>query len=201
MSECILSSAYLAPISYYSRLAHTDRTWIETCDSYQKQSYRNRCTIASTDGPLSLTIPVEKPQPGHRQMRDIRISDHGRWRHLHWTALKSAYQSSPFFDYYADELAPFYERKWDFLLDFNADLQRLVCQWIDLDAHPSPTLTYQTDLSPEVEDLRERIHPRLEPLVQVRPYYQVFMQKLGFLNDLSIVDLVFNMGPESILYL
>ncbi len=201
MSECLLGSAYLAPISYYSQLAHCDVVWIETCDSYHKQSYRNRCTIASADGPLSLSIPVEKPLPGHNQMRDIRISDHGRWRHLHWTALKSSYLNSPFFEYYADELAPFYERRWQFLLDFNDDLRRLVCQWIDLETHPRHTQTFQAEPAPGVTDLRERISPHQESIMQVRPYYQVFQQKLGFLNDLSIVDLVFNMGPESILYL
>lgn len=170
-------------------------------DSYQKQTYRNRCVIADANGPLALTIPVEKPLPGRQLMRDIRISDHGRWRHLHWNALKSAYQNSPFFEYYADDFAPFFERKWDFLADFNEDLMHLVCQLTDLKPQTKRTTDYLAQPETGVTDLRAHFDPQQRALQDIRPYYQVFAQKLGFLPDLSIVDLLFNMGPESILYL
>ena len=207
MAQLVLPCCYLAPVSHYARLAHSGDCLLEVCDSYRKQTLRNRCQIASADGPQALTVPVEKPLPGQNRMRDIRISDHGRWRHVHWNALKTAYQSSPFFDYYADELAPFYETKWEFLADFNEDLMRLMCSWIDIEPVIGRTESYSS--AENVSKTRPYFVDETgnsDNLVETSPYinkeyYQVFRQKLGFLPDLSIVDLVFNMGPESILYL
>ncbi len=196
MSDCILSSAYLAPVSYYAQMVRHGHVCIEVMDHYQKQSYRNRCVIADANGPLPLTIPVKKPLPGHNLMRDIRISDHGRWRHLHWNALRSAYQNSPFFEYYADDFAPFYEQRWDFLVDFNEALQRVVCQLLDIEPVVQRTQQYIAVPAADTDDLRELIHPRRESTLPAKPYYQVFAHKRGFLGDLSIVDLLFNMGPE-----
>jgi len=198
--NCILPSAYLAPISYYVQLNRYEKNWIEVCDNYQKQSYRNRCVIAATDGPLPLTVPVVKPEGGKVQMREVKISDHGNWRHLHWNALQSAYRNSPFFEYYADDFAPFYEKKWEFLADFNEELCHLLCRLIDIQPVMNRTSAYHPVLD-DVDDYRERIHPRLPSVSNVKPYYQVFRDRLGFLPDLSIVDLLFNMGPESVLYL
>ncbi|MCF0199352.1 MAG: WbqC family protein, partial [Bacteroidaceae bacterium] len=165
-----------------------------------KQTYRNRCTIASPQGRLDLIVPIVKPEAGKALMRDIRISDHGNWRHLHWNALTSAYRRSPFFDYYVDDFAPFYERKWEFLADFNEALQALVCQLIDV--APVVERTTQFVAQPQAtDDFRTLIHPRLQPTLELRPYYQVFAQQQGFLPGLSIVDLLFNMGPESVLWL
>lgn len=200
MNRPVLLCCYLSPVSHYARLVREGGCLLEVCDSYRKQTLRNRCVIASADGPLALTIPVEKPLPGQNRMRDIRISDHGRWRHVHWNALKTAYQNSPFFEYYADELAPFYEKKWDFLADFNEDLMRLMCRWMDLEPDIHRTESYQGAEGPS--SIKESPAHRTEtfPII-TKEYYQVFRQKLGFLPDLSIVDLLFNMGPESILYL
>lgn len=201
MTQCILSSAYLAPISYYRQLVTHDTCLIEVMDNYQKQSYRNRCIIAHTNGLLPLTIPVEKPQQGKCHTRDIRISDHGRWRHLHWNALCSAYRNTPYFEYYADDFIPFYEQKWTFLADYNEALLQLICQLLDIHPKIQRTATYCTTLPAQTEDLREQIHPRKTPLFHTKPYYQVFSQKTGFCTDLSIVDLLFNMGPEAVLYI
>ncbi len=199
--NCILSSAYLGPVSYYMQLNRHETVWTEVCDNYQKQSYRNRCTIASPNGVQTLSIPVVKPQEGKALMKDIRISDHGNWRHLHWNALQSAYGSSPFFEFYADDFAPFYREKWDSLADFNEQLQRLVCQLIGIAPDVRRTTSYEAVPQKGIADFRESIHPRLTPVEISRKYYQVFASRLGFLPDLSIVDLLFNMGPESILYL
>ncbi len=199
--NCILSSAYLGPVSYYMQLNRHETVWTEVYDNYQKQSYRNRCTIASPNGTQTLSIPVVKPQEGKALMKDIRISDHGNWRHLHWNALQSAYGGSPFFEFYADDFFPFYREKWDFLADFNEQLQLLVCKLIGIVPDVRRTTRYEAAPQEGVVDLRENIHPRLAPVEVSRNYYQVFASRLGFLPDLSIVDLLFNMGPESILYL
>ena len=100
-----LSSAYLAPVEYYTKLLAYDHIYIEQYDHYTKQTYRNRCTIAAPDGELALSIPTVKPNTPKCPMRDIRISDHGNWRHLHWNAIESAYNHTPFFEYYKDDFA------------------------------------------------------------------------------------------------
>ncbi|MDR0962832.1 MAG: WbqC family protein [Mediterranea sp.] len=206
MRIAYLSTAYLAPIQYYSKLLRYDRVYVEQYDHYVKQSYRNRCIIAAPGGELSLTVPIVKPDSGDMLMRDIRISDHGNWRHLHWYALTSAYNHTPFFEYYKDDFAPFYEQKYTFLIDFNEALCRQVCSLIDIQPLVERTASYHIAPLPGADDFRERIHPkkafRTEDSDFVpRPYYQLFEQRHGFLPNLSIVDLLFNMGPESVLYL
>ena len=178
-------SYYLAPISYYARLAHETSVRIDLDEPYSKQTLRNRCYIASPNGPLALTIPVVKFVPYHTPMRDIRISDHGDWRHLHWNALVSSYRRTPFFEYYADDFAPFYEKKWEFLVDYNQALQDLVCEEIGLMANGQIQMTNDKGLTTNGQ----------------RPYYQLFSDRNGFMPDLSIVDLLFNLGPEALLYL
>lgn len=201
----LLPSAYLAPVQYYCKLLAYDRIVVEQHDHYQKQTYRNRCTIAAPGGPLALTVPIVKPDTPKCPMRDIRISDHGNWRHLHWNALESAYNHTPFFEYYKDDFRPFYERRYEFLADFNEALCRLVCSLIDL--HPRMERSTHYEGAPAgADDFRELIHPKrgcqtADPAFRPVPYYQVFQERLGFLPNLSIVDLLFNMGPESLLVL
>ena len=203
--QILLSSAYLPPVQYFAHLQSAEQVWIEQYDHYQKQTYRNRCVIAAPDGPLSLPVPIEKPNTQKACMRDIRISDHGNWRHLHWNAIESAYNHTPFFEYYKDDFRPFYEKKFDFLVDYNEQLCQLVCQLIDIDTSFQRTESYIAEPSNTIIDLRDAIHPKKEvmddALFSAVPYYQVFQERLGFLPNLSIIDLLFNMGPEAILVL
>ena len=206
METAYLSSAYLAPISYYAKLMAYDQVFIEQYDHYVKQTYRNRCNIASPNGEIALTIPTVKPDNAKCPMKDIRISDHGNWRHLHWNAITSADNSSPFFEYYEDDFRPFYEKKFEFLTDFNEELRQLVCSLIDIQPRVAMTHEYKTDFAANEHDFREVIHPKKEfqvvdPEFIAVPYYQVFKEKNGFLPNQSIIDLLFNMGPESLLVL
>lgn len=200
-----LATAYLGPVSYYSKLYAAGTVHMEQCEHYTKQTYRNRCVIASAGGPLALTIPTESNGGEKCLMRDVRISDHGNWRHLHWNALESAYRQTPFFEYYADDFRPFYEKKIEFLFDFNEGLRRLVCSLIGFTPEVVLTDEYQHDVPEGALDLRHTIHPkhdfRHDTAFTARPYYQVFSARHGFLPDLSIADLLFNMGPESLLVL
>jgi hypothetical protein len=138
-------------------------------------------------------------------MRDIRISDHGNWRHLHLNALDSAYRNSPFFEYYIDDFLPFYEKKYEFLYDYNLQLVQLICKFIGMEREIKSTTGYGETDAEQPQDMRTLLsnkHYDISlPGFTPKPYYQTFQQRWGFLPNLSIVDLLFNMGPESILVL
>ena len=201
----VLPCCYLAPVSHYSAYYRADEVRIEVCDHFTKQTLRNRCLIDSPSGALALTIPVVKTE-GKTMMCDVRISDHGNWRHQHWVALESSYRQSPFFEYYADDFAPFYEKKWEFLADFNEELMALVASLLDIQKPISRTTKYEGEVQlPQPLSLYGEEHKKSSPLREGFrggfPYYQVFASRHGFLPDLSIVDLLFNLGPEGVLWL
>jgi len=206
MKTIYLSSAYLAPVEYFSKLKAYDKIYIEQHDHYVKQTYRNRCNIAGPEGVLSLSVPIIRPDTPKCAMKDIRISDHGNWRHLHWNAIESAYNNTPFFEYYKDDLRPFYENKYTFLADFNEELRCKICELMDISPVVEHTASYHTDFLPDEADYREVIHPKkdyteVDQDFLPKPYYQVFESRHGFLPNLSVIDLLFNMGPESVLVL
>ena len=202
LSTVYLSTAYLAPVEYYVQMQIFPEIVIEKHCNYVKQTYRNRCIIASANGLQTLSIPVEKPETLKCLTRDIRIAEHDNWRHLHWNAIKSAYNSTPFFEYYEDDFVVFYEKKHHFLFDFNQSLQAMVIDFLDIQPHIIYSKEYKTSLLPGETDYRELIHPKKNPVTgDFKPYYQVFENKFGFQPNLSIIDLLFNMGPESVLYL
>lgn len=205
--DIYLSSAYLAPINYYAKFVTGNRTFIEKCDNYVKQTYRNRCTIVGANGIMPLSIPVEHKSENKTLTRDIRISDHGNWQHMHWNAIVSAYNSTPFFEYYQDDFYPFYHKKYDFLFDFNEELRLMILELLNIDEITVEyTTEYKIEFGTNEIDLRESIHPKkdyriTDPNFVARPYYQVFEQKFGFTDNMSIIDLLFNMGNESLIIL
>lgn len=233
MISALLSTTYFGPVQWYQKLNRFDTIYIERCESFVKQTYRNRCVIATTNGLQTLSIPVEhtqeKGEGSSRLITDIRISNHGNWRHLHWNALMSAYGDSPFFDYYVDDLKPFFEDRWENLFDFNMAITQKMCELLDI--HPNIQFTEKyvatssssvasvssvsrvtSPLSPScplspssiIPDFRASIRPKNpipDETFTPQTYYQVYQKKWGFQPNLSILDLLFNMGNESILYL
>ena len=201
----ILSTTYFGPVQWYSKLCRCagQTVFIEACESFVKQTYRNRCYIATANGPQALTVPVTHApaaipagsspasdtviQP-RADISSILISDHGNWRHLHWQALQTAYGESAFFEYYADDFRPFYidegpgsPVRLQRLLDYNMAGMRLVCRLLDLDVDFRPTSEYLPPL--EGGDLRYDIRPKNAPYdadFTPRPYYQVYREETGF---------------------
>jgi hypothetical protein len=198
MGTVCLTTAYLAPVEYYSVLTKADSVFLEYFDSYVKQTYRNRCQIATANGVMTLSIPVEKTNGEKILTRDVRISLHNNWQLHHWRSIESAYNSTPFFEYYKDDLLPFYEKKWTFLWDFNLEIQAKVMELLDIQLELKFTKEYKTELNENILDLRERIHPKKKDETgSLKSYYQIFYQRFGFQKNLSIIDLLFNMGNES----
>lgn len=198
MDNTLLCSAYLPPVNFFTAIKSGGDVLIEQYDNYCKQTYRNRCRIATAGGIQTLTIPVVKSDSPKQLMKDVRISDHGDWRRQHWNALESAYMNSPFFMYYQDDFRPFYERRIEFLIDFNTQLTELILKLAGMDKKIKLTESYSRPTQ-GINDLRQLIDP--QQTSQNRPYWQVFKQKYGFQPNLSAVDLLFNMGPEFPLYL
>jgi len=201
----LLSTAYFAPIQYYSKLVQSHEVMIEQFENYSKQSYRNRCNILGANGELALTVPVVKASSKKILTKDVRISYDTDWQKLHWKGIESAYNSSPFYEFYIDDLRRFFDRKWDFLLDLNLEIQEEINGLIDLDCVIKKTDDYVEDLN-GIIDFREGIHPKasksvVDPNFVSNKYYQVFSDKWGFVENLSILDLLFNMGPDSLIHL
>lgn len=209
MASVLLSSTYFGPIQWYQKLYRHECCYIEKYDHFIKQTYRNRCQIATTQGVQTLSIPIEKFDTSKCLMRDVRISDHANWRHVHWNALVSAYGESPFFEFYEDDIRPFFNKKWTFLYDFNFEIMQKMCELLDIEPNIQETTTYVNadDLPlqmPQITDLRDVIrpkHPLPDGAFTPRPYYQVYARKHGFIPNLSILDLLMNMGNEAVLYL
>lgn len=190
---------YLAPVSLYVRLYAAQRMLMDLDASFVKQTFRNRALIAAENGALSLTVPVVHSGGVKQAMRDVRISEHGNWQRMHWNAIVSAYKKSPFFDYYADDFRPFYEKRYEFLADFNMQLHTTVCTLLGLDREVAALGSIENTV--HAVDARPLTEPSATGADAPQHYYQVFEQRNGFLPNLSVADLLFNMGPEGLITL
>jgi len=192
---------YLPPVEYLVLLnSHKPDVLIEREEHFPKQTYRNRAHIASPDGVLSLVVPVVKGSKQHTKIKDVKISYDFNWQRLHWQSLQACYRRSAYFEYYEDDLAPFYEKNFTFLFDYNEQLLKFILKSIRLKVDLTYTETYEADFT-EQTDLRNAFNAKKEPSFNQKPYIQVFEDRNGFKKNLSIADLLFNQGPHSLNYL
>lgn len=200
--KVLLTTAYLPPIQYFAWFVKDIPVFIEQHENYVKQTYRNRCTILSANGPLNLTIPTVKKSGEKVPIRDAEIDYSTPWQKIHWKALESAYQNSPYFEHIADDLAPYYNEKIKFLFDLNQGLVETLLVFLEIDTRTHLTEAYSDIYPSETLDLRKVISPKEEIIdnstFNPPPYYQVFGQKSGFVPNLSIIDLVCNEGLLSV---
>lgn len=196
----LLSTAYFPPIEYFALLSAFP-VIIEQHETYRKQSYRNRCEIYSEKGLMPLSIPVTKPLGNHTPTNQVQTRNQDKWHIKHWRTIQSAYESSPFYLYYKDELKEFLSGNYENLFELNL---QLIFRFSDLiGIKPKITLADQFEKNPEgVIDLRNEISPKKDHIVTGFPsYIQVFSDRKGFIPNLSILDLLFNLGNESKFYL
>lgn len=187
-----LETTFFGPVSWYRQIAcATENVVIDKTERFRKQTDRSRCRIATANGVQTLSVPLTYNNGDI--ITDVRISDHNNWRHLHWQALASAYGSSPFFEFYADDIRPFFEKKWDYLYDYNLEILSTMKELIGI--KDGLSLPFENEITTD-EDMKGK-----EKELDLPPYYQTFQARHGFLPNLSILDLLFNMGPESLLYL
>jgi len=192
---------YLAPVSYFSALKAVNFEFeMEKWEHFPKQTFRNRATVASPNGPLNLFIPVIKGSKYHTKIKDVKISYDFKWQRLHWMSLQTCYRNSAYFEYYEDEIAAFYHKETKYLFDFNLELMAWLLKQLKQEPDFKFTDTYQKEL-PGGTDYRNAALFRAENYQNFKPYFQVFDDRNGFLPNMSAVDLLFSQGPQAKLYL
>ena len=199
--KAILSSVYCGSIEYYTVLKNAEEVLIDSQEHYTKQTYRNRCEIYGANGKLNLTIPLVRR--GQRvPVYDAEIENSHGWKKLHWRSIESAYRSSPYFEFYEHHFMPIFEKDHTHLFELNQEIQNKLIQILNLDVVVKETEFYQKEHS-GYTDYRDAIHPKNDPknILSDKRYIQVFESKCGFIPNLSILDLLFNEGPNAIIYL
>ena len=203
--ELYLPTAYLPPLEYMLHLVRAETAWIELFETWPKQTWRNRCSILTANGLLDLVVPVSKPLGNSTMTKDVVISDHEPWHKRHWRAISAAYKNAPYFLYYGDLLEPFYAappagKIWL----FNKQLLERLLNETGIKTTLRETAVYKKEVAcPDLrEDMTPKLHRRRHPIAtQWPPYYQVFSDKHGFQSNLSILDLLFHLGPDTKAYL
>ncbi len=196
----LLPTAYLPPIEYFYYLINADEILIELQETYPKQTYRNRCKIFTANGLLSLSLPVSKINGNNTKTKDIQIVPTENWQKNHWRAIESAYNASPYFMYYKDDFESFYVRRFESLPEFNTQLLKQLLGFINYPKEIKFTEVYQKKVENSI-DLRTFFNPKKENLFQCPKYFQVFEDKHGFQSNLSILDLLFSEGPNTLNFL
>jgi hypothetical protein len=193
--RCLLPISYLGPVEYYAAILQSEEIFIETKEHFIKQSFRNRCIIMGANGTQTLTIPKERKSSDKTLISDISISNQDNWQKLHWQSIVSAYNSSPFFEFYKDELLPFYNTENDNLFDFNLKLSKAILRLLQVEKE----LNFTSEFQKECNGLDFRSSEFI--LKNQEEYQQVFCEKYSFVPNLSILDVLFNLGPETTSYL
>jgi hypothetical protein len=201
----VLSLHYFPCIQYLTKFILYQEVQIEQHEHYQKGSYRNRCHIAGVNGILRLSVPLKSGKNRKMPIREVQIAYDEPWQTEHWTSIRSAYGNAPYYEYYADQLEPFFQKKKPFLFDWNRDLLLLVLSLLGIDSTLSFTDAYEPQLTNKA-DFRHSISPKpkvnqTDATFVPQTYAQVFQEKHGFLPNLSILDVLFCAGPQSILIL
>ena len=198
LTKKILIPPYFGPISTWAEIYNCDVIW-DIHKNYNKQSYRNRTFIHSANGVQKLTVPI-KHSLIKFTLNESYIDNSTNWQQIHWKSIKIAYSSSPYFEFYKDSLEVFFSKKYTKLLDLNMNTIKMVSEWLEVDLNNDFSKKYVEDYNTKF-DLRNLIEHKNKTKKLILNYTQVFSNKNGFINDLSIIDLIFNEGPNSLRFL
>ncbi|MFV0593235.1 MAG: WbqC family protein [Draconibacterium sp.] len=200
MRPLLLSTAYFGPVHYYARYLYHKEVYLEQYENFAKQTYRNRCVILAGNGPVSLVVPVVKGRGSKTLIKDLGISYDTEWQRNHWQTIVSAYNSSPYFEYYQDELQSFFQERSRFLLDHNLRIHEMLCDFMEVENKLKPTEDFES-VPENTLNLRQSISPKIKESKDTvfipKAYIQVFSEKFDFNPNLSILDLLFNEGPNA----
>lgn len=199
MNHIILYPTYFPSISQFIAMAQADSITFEMEDNFQKQTNRNRMYIYSPNGLQMLNVPIKHSKERHQKTKDVRIENDFDWQKQHFKSLEAGYRSSPFFEYFEDEIVPIFEKKYAFLKDLNFDTMTLVSKCLRMPFEYKETSEYFQEV-PNFKDFRDLANGKKDTTI-ITPYTQVFDDKHGFINNLSILDLLFNEGRYALDYL
>ena len=198
--KVLLHPTYFPSIAHFVAMIKAESIVFEVYDNYQKQTYRNRTTIFGANGTLDLNIPVHYSQKNRQLYKEVSISNIDNWQDLHLKSLESAYRASPFFEFYIDDLKPLFKTEFKYIMDFNFKCLEVIFNCLQIPFEYTTTTHFEKE--PKViVDARILANSRKEITQSFQPYAQVFDDKYGFLNNLSILDVLFNEGPNTTLYL
>jgi len=197
--DCLIHPCYFPNIAHFLAMHQANTVHLEVCDNYQKQTYRNRTEIYGANGKLSLTVPVIYSQKNRKQYKDVQIFNSEKWQQQHLKSLVAAYSASPFFEFYIDDLMPLFTRSFTYILDLNLQCIEFLQNVLQLDLTLKHTNKFEKT-SKKLQDGRHLVNPKKTNIV-LTPYTQMFSNKHGFISNLSILDLLFNKGPATELYL
>lgn len=199
----LIETQYFPPLDFFKLAASYPTVILEAKEHYQKGGYRNRCQIAGPNGIHRLTVPLVKGKNNKAPIREIKISNIDPWQKIHWHSIQTAYGKSPFFEYYQDDIKPIFKKEWNYLFDLNLEIIQTLQPLLQLSFDLEMTSEYQVAPLPFIKDCRNFISPKhkVAPNNAPKKYPQVFEAKNGFLPNLSILDLLFCLGPEAYFYL
>ena len=199
--KTILFPTYFPSISHFAALAQSENTVFEIEDNFQKQTNRNRTYIYSPNGIQLLNIPVKHSKESHQKTKEIQIETDSDWQKQHFKSLEAAYRSSPFFEFFEDDLRPIFEKKHNFLLDLNFETLEILSKCLRMKLEYTATTEYFHEVEPnEYKDFRALVNGKKDSS-SFESYTQVFDDKYGFINNLSVLDLLFNEGKYALDYL
>lgn len=203
METCssLFSTAYFPPVSYVAAMLESDSIVVEQYETFPKQTYRNRTVIATANGLLGLTVPVVRTNGNHTYTKDMAICYNENWTLKHWRAIESAYNSSPYFLYYKDEVEVILNKQHATLIDLNMDILTFVFKKLKVKKEVILSDDYISQIGEGTIDYRNHFSPKNKELLSLPEYDQVFEDRYGFQSDISILDLIFNLGPDSLGYL
>ncbi|RSK39237.1 WbqC family protein [Mangrovimonas spongiae] len=198
--DILIHPTYFPSVSHFVAMVKADNVVFEMEDNFQKQTYRNRTYIYAANGKLLLNVPVSFTQKNRQKYREVKIFNEENWQSNHWKSLLSAYSTSPFFEFYRDDLEPIFKKSFSSLIDLNFETIHVICECLQLELNTEKTFSFEKKVTNKT-DFRHLVKAKGTDVKPFEPYTQVFSEKHGYINNLSILDLLFNEGPNTLNYL